>query len=96
MWNDPNQDIDKHPGNGYVPTHDELVQIKKHSIKTHTILIDDIDHLNNLAPRGSDPATGTENTLTPNLMKFVLSINKKYMFSTINNNDGNFFECTLL
>ena len=27
MWNDPNQDIDKHPGNGYVPTHDELVQI---------------------------------------------------------------------
>jgi hypothetical protein len=93
MWNDPNQDISNHPGNGYVPTYDELVQIEKHPIKTHTILIDDIVHLNNLAPRGEDPPTGTEDTLTPNLMKFVSGINEDYMFMTVNNSDGDFFEC---
>ena len=95
MWNDPNQDINNHPGNGYVPTYDELVQIKKHNLKNHTILIDDIDHLNNLSPRGSDPPTGTEDTLTSNLTKFVSTINDQYKFDTIQNTDGNFFECNL-
>lgn len=95
MWNDPNQDISEHPGEGYVPTRDELEQIKKHHIKTHTILIDDIEHLNNLSPRGSDPPTGTEQTLTPNLVKYVQTINENYKCSTVINPDGNFFECCL-
>ena len=73
----------------------ELEQIKKHHIKTHTILIDDIDHLNNLSPRGSDPPTGTEQTLTPNLIKYVQTINENYKCSTVINPDGNFFECCL-
>lgn len=95
MWNDPNQDIKQHPGEGYVPTYDELKQIKNHHINSHTILIDDIDHLNNLAPRGSDPPTGIEETLTPNLINYLLTINENYKYSVVLNSDGNFFECYL-
>ncbi len=95
MWNDPNQDIKQHPGEGYVPTHDELKQIKKHPVNTHTILIDDIIHLNNLNNRGEDPPTGTVETLTPNLQKYLLTINENYKFNIVSNSDGDYFECLL-
>ena len=98
MWNDPNQDIKEHPGEGYVPTHDELKQIKKHHLNTHTILVDDIIHLNNLerrGPSGQDPPTGTVETLTPNLANYLLTINENYQFSIVSNSDGDYFECIL-
>jgi len=107
MWNDPNQKLEKHPGEGYVPTHDELCQIKKHHIKNHTILIDDIVHLNDLSDRHAiypflwglfsyvkvHPPTGTTETLTENLKTFLLTVNSNYKFEVVKNKDGNFFEC---
>lgn len=79
-WNDPAQDINKHPGHGYVPLVDELTQIKNHPIKTHTIIIDDISQLNNLEPRGDKPPTGTVETQFENLISFISGINPEYKF----------------
>jgi len=79
-WNDPSQDITKHPGNGYVPLIDELTQIKNHPIKNHIIMIDDISQLNDLQPRGDKPPTGTLQTQMDNLIKFILTINPEYKF----------------
>jgi hypothetical protein len=87
MFNDPNQDINNHPGYGYVPLVDELTQIKNHPIKTHTIIIDDISHLGNLEPRGDKPPTGVEATKAENLINFVLSINPEYQVKHSNEED---------
>lgn len=84
MCNDPEQNLDNHPGKGKIPLIDELSQIKKHHLNNHTILIDDINELANLNPMGAYPPTGSEETQIDNLMKVISGINKKYEFEDIN------------
>ena len=81
MWNDPNQDIEKHPGRGKIPLIDELTQIKNHFIKNHVIIIDDLNPLSCLTPMGDKPPTGSVETQLNNLIAFVSTINDKYGFS---------------
>lgn len=85
MWNDLDQKLLEHPGKGRIPLIEELDQIKKHHIKTHTIIIDDIVPLSDLEPKGNNPPTGSKETLLDNLKKSVLSINKNYNFTLLNN-----------
>jgi len=84
MWNDPNQDINKHPGSGKIPLIDELNQIKKHHLKNHIIMIDDLDPLSCLiSPPNGDPPTGSVETQLKNLKKVIKDINEKYIFDII-------------
>lgn len=86
MWMDPDQDVSKYPDGGNVPLIAELQQIKNHKIKNHTILIDDIPHLNDLDPRGNRgefPPTGTVETQMENLMDFIETINPDYEFELV-------------
>lgn len=80
MCNDPEQNLDNHPGRGKIPLIDELTQIKKHHLKNHTILIDDINELASLTPMGQFPPTGSEETQIDNLKKTILEINEDYQF----------------
>lgn len=84
MCNDPEQNLDNHPGRGKIPLIDELSQIKKHQLKNHTILIDDIDPLSNLSPLGEFPPTGSVETQLDNLKEVISKINKKYQFQDHN------------
>lgn len=99
MWMDPNQNIENYPDGGNVPLAKELQQIKDHPIKNHIILIDDIPHLNNLAPRGNNgeyPPTGTVETQMENLMDFVESINPDYEFELVDvEGVGQYLSCVV-
>ena len=83
MWNDPNQDINEHPGRGKIPLIEELEQIKNHPIKSHTLLIDDLEPLADLSNKGDDPPTGSVETQVDNLKNFVSTINNNYRFEVI-------------
>jgi hypothetical protein len=80
MYKNKNHKISELPGYGKVPLIDELNQIKRHSIKSHTILIDDIAALSNLDPLADGTSTGTNETKVDNLIKFIRSINQNYCF----------------
>lgn len=83
MWNDPNQILEEHPGKGKIPLIDELKQIKKHKLNNHIILIDDIEPLADLTPRGKAPPTGSQETMVNSLIKFCLTINPDYKFDVV-------------
>jgi hypothetical protein len=97
MWNDPNQDIEEHPGRGKIPLIDELTQIKNHHIKDHVIIIDDLNPLSCLSPIGDKPPTGSIETKAENLITFVSTINERYTFTVqdIDNQDV-FLVCKVL
>lgn len=84
MCNDPEQNLDNHPGKGKIPLIDELAQIKNHHLNNHSILIDDIDPLSNLSPLGEFPATGSIETQLDNLKKVISDINENYHFEDHN------------
>lgn len=84
MWHDPDQKLEEHPGNGKIPLVDELMQIKKHSIKNHIIIVDDLEPLSCLTPpTNNDPPTGSVDTQLDNIKSMIKSINPDYEFEIV-------------